>query len=317
MSNNHQNQRLLNQIADLEARLAGIDAVRAEVVGQLDALRAELARRSHSHGSADFPLVLDTSSPESPAGKIALFRSLFRGRLDVFPKLWRNVKKQREGYAPACANEWVPDVCEKPRVRCGECPNQAFIPVTDAVIRDHLQGRHVVGVYPMLSDETSWFLAVDLDGTGWKEDVAAFTETCSTFGLHPAVERSRSGNGAHIWFFFAEPIRAGAIRKMGCCLITETMTRRHELPMSSYDRLFPNQDTMPKGGFGNLIALPLQRKARQRGNTMFVDLDSSTHLTNMSISEMASNLPFAIEPKAQISDTPPQELSEPITCSFS
>jgi len=126
-------------------------------------------------------------------------------------------------------------------------------------------------VYPILPDETCWFLAADFDKKTWQEDVTAFVETCNKHGVPVAIERSRSGNGAHAWFFFASPVPAAAARKLGCFLITETMARRHQLSMDSYDRLFPNQDTMPKGGFGNLIALPLQRHARDAGNTVFVD----------------------------------------------
>src|SRR5690606_38928859 len=140
------------------------------------------------------------SSARSPADKVALFRSLFAGRTDVFPKYWHNLKTDRKGYSPACSNEWVRGVCDKPRVKCSECPNEAFIPVTDRVLLDHLQGRHVAGVYPMLDDETCRFLAVDFDKDGWKEDVSAFVETCRAFDLPAAIERSRSGNGAHVWF---------------------------------------------------------------------------------------------------------------------
>ncbi|MGH7267331.1 MAG: TOTE conflict system archaeo-eukaryotic primase domain-containing protein [Candidatus Rokuibacteriota bacterium] len=202
---------------------------------------------------------------------MALFRQLFRGRDNIYPKLWTNTTTGRKGYAPACANEWVRGICEKPRVKCGECPNQAFLPVTDQVIRDHLQGRHVVGVYPLLTDETCWLLAVDFDKRSWADDVLAFAETCWTIGLPAAIERSRSGEGAHTWFFFAAPVSATAARKMACYLLTETMSRRHQLGMESYDRLFPNQDTLPRGGFGNLIALPLQHEPRRAGNTVFVD----------------------------------------------
>jgi len=165
----------------------------------------------------------------------------------------------------------VRGVCEKPRVKCGECPNQAFLPVGDQAVLDHLQGRHVIGVYPMLEDERCWLLAADFDKRCWADDVAAFADTCRAMGLAVAVERSRSGDGAHVWFFFTEPVLASTARRMGCYLITETMARRHELSLESYDRLFPNQDTLPRGGFGNLIALPLQHDARQRGNTVFVD----------------------------------------------
>ena len=127
--------------------------------------------------------------------------------------------------------------CEKPSVKCGECPNQAFVAVSEQTIVNHLQGRHVVGVYPLLQDETCWFLAVDFDKRSWMEDVAAFVETCRSVGVPTAVERSRSGNGSHAWFFFAAPVAASSARKMGCYLITEAMARRHELSMESYGGL--------------------------------------------------------------------------------
>jgi len=268
---NSDRESLLAQIADEEARLAKLDAERAAAERRMQALRAELVELAPPHSG---PSVLPTEQPpRSDHEKVALFRSLFRGRADVFPKYWQNPKKGKKGYSPACDNEWVRGVCDKPRIRCGECPNQAFLAVTDRVLLDHLRGRHVIGVYPLLEDETCWFLAVDFDKGDWKEDVAAFVETCRRFQLPAAVERSRSGNGAHVWFFFSAPVSATAARKMGCYLITETMAHRHELPMGSYDRFFPNQDTMPRGGFGNLIALPLQYESRQQGNTVFVDDD--------------------------------------------
>jgi hypothetical protein len=141
----------------------------------------------------------------------------------------------------------------------------------DSAVIGHLTGRHVMGVYPLLADETCWFLAVDFDKSTWIDDVRAFVETCRQVGIPAAVERSRSGNGAHAWFFFSSPVSAAAARKMGCYLITETMSRRHELSMESYDRLFPSQDTLPRGGFGNLIALPLQHGPRALGNSVFLD----------------------------------------------
>jgi superfamily II DNA or RNA helicase len=209
--------------------------------------------------------------PRSPEAKVALFRQLFRGRSDVFPTRFVSKTSGKQGYAPACTNKFVRGVCELPKVKCGQCPNQAFVPVDDAAVLAHLQGRQVMGVYPLLEDETCWFLAVDFDKSTWHDDVLAFVATCRQVGLPAAMERSRSGNGAHVWFFFAEPVPAVSARRMGCYLITETMSRRHELSMDSYDRLFPSQDTLPRGGFGNLIALPLQYAARQQGNTVFLD----------------------------------------------
>ena len=217
--------------------------------------------------------VADCQVPSTAAEKVAVFRSLFRGRDDVYPVLWTNRRTGRTGYAPACGNEWVRGVCEKPRTRCGDCTHQAFLPVTDRVILNHLQGHHVAGVYPLLGDETCWFLAADFDHGEWKQDVAAFRAACAAAGLPVSVERSRSGRGAHAWFFFDAPVAAAAARRVGCHLITRAMSMRHGIPMTSYDRLFPNQDTMPRGGFGNLIALPLQRGPRVEGNSVFVDDD--------------------------------------------
>ena len=240
-------------LEQLTAQLEALDEPKRELTGQ----------------TACAGTVVPLTGPE----KVALFRSLFRGRDDVFPVLWTSSKTGRTGYSPACSNEWTPGVCEKPRVRCGECPNQAFVPVSDRVILDHLRGRHVAGVYPLLADETCWFLAADFDKAQWKKDVAAFRDARRGAGLPVAVERSRSGDGAHAWFFFDAPVSAAVARRMGCYLITQAMSRRHGLDMTSYDRLFPNQDIMPRGGFGNLIALPLQHGPRAKDNTVFVDED--------------------------------------------
>jgi superfamily II DNA or RNA helicase len=209
----------------------------------------------------------ESSLPE----KVRFFRSLFRGREDVFAKLWWSRKSQRVGYSPVCRHEWNPAWCGKPGVKCGDCPNQDFAPVTDEVIRDHLEGRHTIGIYPLLSDETCYLLAVDFDKQSWMEDAAAFLETCRQMDIPAVIERSRSGNGAHVWIFFSEAVPASVARKLGCYLLTETMTRRHQLGMDSYDRLFPNQDNLPKGGFGNLIALPLQKVPAEKDNTLFLD----------------------------------------------
>jgi hypothetical protein len=209
--------------------------------------------------------------------KIALYRSLFRGRDDVYPRRFEGRQTGKPGYSPACANEWVRAVCDKRLFRCQECPNRRFLPVTDEVIRQHLSGQDpsgrefVMGVYPMLLDETCFFLAMDFDQGRWQEDVAAVLESCRQMALPAAVERSRSGNGGHLWLFFEEAIPAVLARKLGAHLLTETLERRPEIGLASYDRFFPNQDTLPRGGFGNLIALPLQKHPRERGHSVFVD----------------------------------------------
>ena len=218
-----------------------------------------------------------------PAAKISLFRSLFRGREDVYPRRFESRKTGKSGYTPACANEWIRGVCDKPRIKCADCPNRRFFQITDEVIGWHLSGRDargldfVMGVYAMLQDETCFFLAVDFDGEEWQRDATAFLETCRRLDVPAVLERSRSGNGGHVWFFFEEAIPAGLARKLGSHILTETMESCPEIGFDSYDRMFPNQDTLPKGGFGNLIALPLQKLARQRGNTVFLDGTFTPH----------------------------------------
>lgn len=219
-------------------------------------------------------LVTQASSSEP---KIALFRSLFRGREDVYPRRFESRKTGKAGYAPACAHEWVRGLCEKPRVKCVECPDRRFLPVTDQVVRWHLSGRDtdarpfVAGVYPLLQDETCFFLALDFDKGSWPEDVAAFLTACRRLDVPACVERSRSGQGAHVWLFFEDAIPAALARRLGSSLLTETMEGRPDIGLDSYDRLCPNQDTIPRGGFGNLIALPLQKRPREQGNSVFLD----------------------------------------------
>jgi superfamily II DNA or RNA helicase/very-short-patch-repair endonuclease len=252
-----------------------------------------LAVAAYSHGMAtgdenlEGPVLRESEAPRHlkqavtrdslPAAKIELFRALFRGRTDVYPRRFVSRKSGKAGYAPACADEWVRGVCEKPKIKCADCPHRRLLAVTDDVIRKHLSGRDdqgrdfVIGVYPMLLDETCHLLAADFDRESWQEDTAAFLETCRRLDLPAVLERSRSGNGGHVWFFFEEALSASLARMLGSHVLTETLDHRPEIGLGSYDRFFPNQDTLPKGGFGNLIALPLQKQARQQGNTVFLD----------------------------------------------
>lgn len=206
--------------------------------------------------------------------KIAIFRRLFRGRTDAYPIRWEN-KTGRSGYAPACANEWRVGVCEKPRIKCSDCDHRLLIPLTDQIIYDHLSGRKTLGVYPLLTDDTCYFLAVDFDEADWKADAIAFVQSCKELHIPVSLEISRSGKGAHAWVFFESAIPARDARRLGSAIISHTCSRTHQLLLTSYDRLFPNQDRMPKGGFGNLIALPLQKIPRDNGYSVFVD-DSFT-----------------------------------------
>ncbi|AIQ10766.1 TOTE conflict system archaeo-eukaryotic primase domain-containing protein [Paenibacillus durus] len=203
--------------------------------------------------------------------KLALYKSYFRGREDVYPIRWSN-KQGKSGYSPACANEWT-SVCEKPKVKCSACKHQSFMPLTNEVLSAHLDARQdrTIGIYPMLPDETCWFLAMDFDKHDWKQDVTAVMQICKNHGIPTALERSRSGNGGHIWIFFSHNIEAATARRFGMTLLSLTMKKRYQIGLKSYDRLFPNQDTLPKGGFGNLIALPLQGGPRKHGNSAFID----------------------------------------------
>lgn len=223
------------------------------------------------------PASSDVHHHSPPEAKIALFRSLFRGRDDVYPRRFESRTTGKAGYSPACGNEWVRGICEKPRVKCATCSHRLFLPVTDDVIRAHLSGQDpggadfTAGVYPMLLDETCFFLAMDFDKTQWQQDTAAVLETCRRLQVSAALERSRSGNGGHVWIFFDVAVPATIARRLGSHVLTETMERRPDIGLDSYDRFFPSQDTLPRGGFGNLIALPLQKQPRVHGNSEFLD----------------------------------------------
>lgn len=210
--------------------------------------------------------------------KVALFRRLFRGRTDVYPVRWESKGSGKSGYAPACANEWVAGVCQKPRIKCGDCASRLLIPLTDEVIYAHLSGKHVVGVYPLLADDSCHFLAVDFDEADWRQDALAFKRSCLELGVPVALEISRSGNGAHAWIFFKAKVYARDARRLGTAVISFTCMKMRQLELTSYDRLFPNQDIMPKGGFGNLIALPLQKRPRENDCSVFVDDDLRPHM---------------------------------------
>ncbi|MBW6474996.1 MAG: DEAD/DEAH box helicase [Anaerolineaceae bacterium] len=271
-----------HKIEKIEAELSDLDHHRGLLLDELLRLRGELFQKS---SSAQLKLQLQTTplNNQSPQeDKIRLFRSLFKGREDVFPRRFENYKTGKSGYAPVCRNEWLSGICHKPKIACQDCNFRAFVLVSDEIIRNHLVGKtqsdhppkdFTIGVYPMLTDETCWFLAVDFDKSSWAEDAKAFQETCISYQVPASLERSRSGNGGHVWIFFESPVTALLARKLGALLLTSTMNRRPEIGMDSYDRLFPSQDTLPRGGFGNLIALPMQKKPREQNNSIFLDND--------------------------------------------
>ncbi|MBM7653464.1 TOTE conflict system archaeo-eukaryotic primase domain-containing protein [Neobacillus cucumis] len=210
------------------------------------------------------------SNRSLPKEKIQLFKSLFKGRSDVFANRWES-KDGRSGYTPSCDLEWQKPICQKPKIKCSECVHRKLSPLTNQELFNHLSGAKTVGLYPLLQDETCFFIAVDFDKQNWKQDVLAFVNECKCSKVPAYVERSRSGNGAHVWIFFSEKIPAALARKLGTYLLTKSLEKRHQIGMDSFDRMFPNQDTLPRGGFGNLIALPLQLHSKNNGNSVFVD----------------------------------------------
>ena len=268
------------ELARIRARLKALEAERVQLLKEAETLGLEMKRGGgdftrHARDTPGRSALVTNQSPASE--KVALFRHLFAGRDDVFAVRWESVKTGRAGYSPLCWNEWVRPLCGKPKVKCSDCPNQKFIPFGEDMVARHLRGEFVAGVYPILSDDTVRFLAVDFDKDCWAEDATALLATCRANEVPAALERSRSGKGGHVWIFFTEPVSARTVRQFGSALITQTMDRRPEIGFASYDRLFPSQDTRPVGGFGNLIALPLQHEARQKGNSVFVDTALRAH----------------------------------------
>jgi superfamily II DNA or RNA helicase len=249
--------------SDLHHRLGG-------ALREVEQLRAENERlRTLLSLAQQTQTILDARKPERPpvevrgpasAGeKVALVRRLFRGRDDVYAARWESPRTGKSGYAPAVAGGWS---------RHGP---KTYLSVSDEAIERHLRGRESIGVYPLLTDDRCWFLACDLDGRTWQRDALALLEAGNEHGVPAALERSRSGSGAHVWVFFAAAVPASHARQLGALLLHAAMRRRGELDLASYDRLFPNQDFLPAKGFGNLIALPLQGRCRAAGTSVFLD----------------------------------------------
>ena len=225
-----------------------------ERIKELEAENAELKKRL---GEDVVHVVHEPTAMHklSAQEKVELFRSVFKGREDVFARRWYSKASGKGGYQPVCQNEWNRQLCDKRKFKCAECPNRQFAALTDKDIYRHLEGK-------------------DTDKNcehGYQEDVVAFIDVCKSWGVPWSIERSRSGNGAHVWIFFETPVLAVKARRLGNAILTEAMNRDGRISFKSYDRFFPNQDTLPEGGLGNLVALPLQGNARKNGNSVFVN----------------------------------------------
>ena len=264
----------INSTSDINSELQAVNQKITELAREREKLvvkRDSLSQELSLRGDRAQQRAIQQASTLLPVSeKVALFKNLFKGRQDIFSHRWQN-SKGRSGYSVACNNEWVKGVCNKPRIKCNECPNREYKAVSDQVIYDHLAGKQVVGLYPLLSDNSWYLLAADFDKDDWQDAVKAMAQVCLNFNIPHAIEISRSGNGAHLWIFFSESVPARDARLLGFGLLDKAMETYPSLSFESYDRLFPNQDIMPDGGFGNLIALPLQHQARQKGHCQFVD----------------------------------------------
>lgn len=267
-----------SRIDEIERRLALLAAERADLQSEL------LGLKSLNSGppSNNDPPVLRASVcgeiPRTEEEQIKLFLRLFRCRETVYAQLWERREKGIKGYSPVCSNEWIRGVCGKPpngRVKCSECPNQAFRLLDEGAAKAHLEGQVTIGSYAIREDDTCVFLACDFDGFGWLNDALLYQSVAKQMGVEVLIERSRSGNGAHAWIFFSNSIPARLARALGTLILAKCGDENHRVGLDSYDRFFPNQDYLPKGGFGNLIALPLQGKSVELGNTVFVAADGS------------------------------------------
>ncbi len=255
------------RIKQIQSRFEELEQEKKNLATELQALQA----KARAEPPPLLGLPVREKSPESPEEKIALFLTLFSGRKSVFPKLWENQKKGSKGYSPACRNEWITGTCEKPRIKCGDCNNQAFYALDEKAVKEHLQGIHTIGTYAIRENDTCTFLATDFDGEGWKEDISAYKLAARDLGVSVEIERSRSGNGGHAWIFFSDPIPARMARQLGTIIVSRACALKPAISLETFDRFFPNQDFLPKGGFGNLIALPLQKIPREKGNTALLN----------------------------------------------
>ena len=203
---------------------------------------------------------------------IRLFKSVFKSREDVFAVRWENGKKS--GYMPAYTYD--PYLYRAHKMRGGtfqNYPDKTYLPLSDKEIEKHLRGEQLVGIYPLLSDNTSWFIAADFDDDNWLDECKTFLRVCRENEIPAYLERSRSGQGGHIWIFFEQPYSAARSRKVILSLLEKSGVFSVFDKSSSFDRLFPNQDFLSGKGLGNLIALPLYKKTFEQGNSCFLDTE--------------------------------------------
>lgn len=224
----------------------------------------EYEENSGSNSKDTFSGIHNRSSKDE---KIKLFLSYFKGREDVCAKRWKN----KPGYSPYCRNDFKQGICLKPLVKCIQCQNQDFIILNQETVEEHLMGKEVIGLYPMTENDTCYLLAMDFDEERYKEEAEAVINVSEKLGIFPLLERSRSGQGCHLWFFFEQETKSVVARKFGMTILSLAMEESRSITFSSFDRMFPSQDFLETGGFGNLIALPLQKEARKYGNTEFLD----------------------------------------------
>lgn len=258
------------RLKEIEERLMKLDSERVSLLREIQNIRNEIAVESKSK-RVPLGRSLNRKDLLTNADKVQLFLLMFAARLDVYPHRWENEKTGKSGYSPVCANEWVNPICKKPKIKCSDCSHQNFLSLDELAVESHLKGNSTIGTYAIRSDDSCRFLACDFDEASWQQDVLTFHDAADSLGIEVSIERSRSGNGAHAWIFFEEPIPAKMARSLGTLILAKCSEQNLRLSLESYDRFFPSQDYLPKGGFGNLIALPLQKAARDNGNCSFVD----------------------------------------------
>lgn len=305
-------EELLHRIEDLERRVQALEQAAANNANPTAQISTSKAR------TLDIPRHTNSSLAPVPEGnmtpdeKIALFMELFAHSSDRYALHYIS-KNGKQGYSPVCANKWKSGLCNMKLCQNGKCSNRALLPLEPSAIRNHLAGKDirendVIGVYPISSDNTVRFLVFDFDDDDSQEAALAVHRAAIAADIPTHIERSRSGTGAHLWIFFSEPVTSKDARLLGSRLLAQAMSNDSQLGFESYDRMIPAQDALPPGGFGNLIALPLQGKARQVGNSVFVDESFTTIPQQWAyLKEAQSNRVNTQQLKAALKDLPPDD----------